>query len=77
MTMMKLLQEYQLELRQSKKDYDNLNKKLKKEKSVYKVEMLREDVEDLRQDIIELQIVINELKQGKKLYQCDSTQFVY
>lgn len=75
--MMKLLQEYQLELRQSKKDYDNLNKKLKKEKSVYKVEMLREDVEDLRQDIIELQIVINELKQGKKLYQCDSTQFVY
>ena len=39
--------------------------------------MLREDVEDFRQDIIELQIVINELKQGKTLYQSDSTQFVY
>ena len=75
--MMKSLNEYQLELRQAKKDYDKLNKKLKKEKGAYKVEMLREDVEDLRQDIIELQIVINELKQGKKLYQCDSTQFVY
>ncbi len=75
--MMKSLNEYQLELRQAKKDYDKLNKKLKKEKSAYKIEMLREDVEDLRQDIIELQIVINELKQGKKLYQCDSTQFVY
>jgi seryl-tRNA synthetase len=77
MTMMKSLNEYQLELQQAKKDYDKLNKKLKKEKSVYKVEMLREDVEDLRQDIIELQIVINELKQGKTLYQSDSTQFVY
>ena len=77
MTTMKSLQEYQLELRQAKKDYDKLNKKLKKEKSAYKVEMLREDVEDLRQDIIELQIIINELKQGKELHQCDSTQFVY
>lgn len=75
--MMKSLNEYQLELRQAKKDYDKLNKKLKKEKSAYKIEMLREDVEDLRQDIIELQIIINELKQGKKFHQCDSTQFVY
>jgi len=75
--MMKTLNEYQQELRQAKKDYDKLCKNLKKEKSSYKIEMLREDVEDMRQDIIELQIIINEMKQGKELHQCDSTQFVY
>jgi hypothetical protein len=74
---MKSLNDYQLELREAKKDYDKLNKKLKKEKNKYKIEMLKEDVEYLRQDIIELQILINEMKQGKKLYHCDSTQFVY
>jgi hypothetical protein len=39
--------------------------------------MLAEDIEDLRQDIIELQILINEIRQGKRLKDCNVDQFVY
>ena len=63
----------QAQLRDAKKTYDKLCKKYKKTRSEY----LLEDIEDLRQDIIELQVLINEMKQGKPLHKCDSSQFVY
>jgi len=67
------IEEYQQQLRQVKKDYEKACKQYKKSKSIF----LREDIEDLRQDMIELQVLINEMKQGKPLHQCDSSQFVY
>lgn len=72
-----ILTDYQSDLKSTKKQYDKLCKQYKQAKSSYQKEILREDIEDLRQTIIELQIAINEVKQGKPLYQCDPSQFVY
>jgi hypothetical protein len=68
---------YEQKLKEAKKNYDKLCKKLKKAKSSYEIECLREDAEDARQDVIELQILVNEQKQNKKLHECDPAQFVY
>lgn len=67
------VEDYQTQLRDAKKTYDKLNKQYKKTRSEY----LLEDIEDLRQDIVELQILINEAKQGKPLHLCDTSKFVY
>ena len=63
----KSIQEYEKDLKDSKKRYDKLNKQLRKCKSDYQYEMMREDLEDCRQDVIELQIIITELRNKKKL----------
>ena len=74
---LKSLHEYEQDLKDTKKSYDKLCKQYKRCVSSYQAEMLAEDIEDLRQDIIELQILINEIRQGKKLKDCDVEQFVY
>lgn len=63
----KSIQEYEKDLKEAKKKYDKLCKQLRKCKSSYQYEMLSEDVEDCRQDVIELQIIITELRNKKKL----------
>jgi len=68
-----MIETYQKELRQVKKEYDKKCKQYK----LHKNPLIREEIEELRQDIIELQVLINELKQGKPLHQCDPTHFVY
>lgn len=77
MKLSKSLSEYQQELRQSKKEYDKLCKKLKKAKSSYQVEILREDIEDMRQDIVELQLIIEDLKQQQEFDDYNSEQLAY
>lgn len=74
---LKSLHEYEQDLKDTKKSYDKLCKQYKRCRSSYQAETLAEDIEDLRQDIIELQILINEIRQGKKLKDCDVEQFVY
>jgi hypothetical protein len=63
----KSIQEYENDLKEEKRRYDKLCKQLRKCKSSYQYEMLSEDVEDCRQDVIELQIIITELRNKKKL----------
>ena len=57
---------YQQELRQVKKEYDKKTKQLKKVKSLYQAEMIREDIEYLLQDKVELELIIKEIKQERK-----------
>lgn len=71
------LQEYEKQLKIAKKKYDKLCKQYKRCKSAYQAEMISEDLEDTRQDVIELQIILNEIRQEKKLHECDPSQFVY
>ena len=61
------LVEYEQDLKTAKKTYDKLCKQYKRCRSSYQAEMLAEDIEDARQDVIELQIIINEIYQSKKL----------
>jgi archaellum component FlaC len=67
MTNFKSIQEYEKDLKDAKKRYDKITKKLRQCKSEYQYEMLVEDLEDCRQDVIELQIIITELLNKKKL----------
>lgn len=67
MNFTKSLVEYEQDLKTAKKTYDKLCKQYKKCRSSYQAEMLAEDIEDARQDVIELQIIINEIYQSKKL----------
>lgn len=69
--------DYLKQLKEAKKEYDKLCKEYKKTKNNSLKEYLREDIEDLRQDIIQIQISMNELKQGKPLHLCDTSQFDY
>lgn len=70
----KSLQEYEQELKQAKKYYDKLCKQYKKCKSSYQAEMIAEDLEDVRQDVIELQFIIDEIRQENKLKKYDQAQ---
>jgi hypothetical protein len=67
MNFTKSLVEYEQDLKTAKKTYDKLCKQYKRCTSSYQAEMLAEDIEDARQDVIELQIIINEIYQSKKL----------
>ena len=62
----KTIKDWEQELKQTKKKYDKLCKQLKKCKSSYHYEILREDVEDCRQDVIELQLYIDDLRKKNK-----------
>jgi hypothetical protein len=73
----KSLQEYEKELKDVKKSYDKLVKQYKRCKSDYQAEIIAEDLEDTRQDLIQLQMIINEIRQKKKLHEYDSAEFVY
>jgi archaellum component FlaC len=67
MTNFKSIQEYEKDLKDAKKRYDKIAKKIKQCKSEYQYEILVEDLEDCRQDVLELQIIITELRNKKKL----------
>lgn len=67
MTNFKSIQEYEKDLKDAKKRHDKITKKLRQCKSEYQYEILVEDLEDCRQDVIELQIIITELRNKKKL----------
>lgn len=63
----KSIQEYEKDLKEAKKRYDKLTKQIKKCKSEYQYEMLCEDLEDAREDVVELQLIIKDLRKQKKL----------
>jgi predicted nucleic acid-binding Zn-ribbon protein len=63
----KSIQEYEKDLKDAKKRYDKMSKQIRKCKSDYQYEMMCEDMEDCRQDIVELQLIIKDLRQQKKL----------
>ncbi len=63
----KSIQEYEKDFKDAKKKYDKLTKQVRRCKSDYQYEMLCEDMEECRQDMIELQIIITELRNKKKL----------
>jgi archaellum component FlaC len=69
--MNKTIQEYEKDLKDVKKKYDKLSKQFRICKSEYQYEILCEDLEDCRQDMIELQIIITELRNKKKLAEID------
>ena len=72
MTNFKSIQEYEKDLKDAKKRYDKITKKLRQCKSEYQYEILVEDLEDCRQDVIELQIIITELRNKKKLAEIEA-----
>lgn len=67
----KTIQEYEKDLKDAKKKYDKLAKQIKRCRSEYQYEIMCEDLEDCRQDVIELQIIITELRNKKKLAEID------
>ncbi|NDG30032.1 hypothetical protein EB118_08125 [bacterium] len=73
----KSLAEYEQDLKSIKKTYTKLSKQYKNCKSAYEAELIAEDLEDYRQDIIELQIIINEIIQNKPLKNCSTSKLVY
>ncbi len=70
--MNKTIQEYEKDLKDSKKKYDKLTKQIRRCKSDYQYDILCEDLEDCRQDIIELQTIIIEFRNKKKLVEIDA-----
>jgi hypothetical protein len=65
------ISEYEKNLKVAKKKYDKLTKQIKRCKSDYQYEMMAEDLEDTRQDIIEIQLIIQDLRNQKKLAEVD------
>jgi len=61
------IQEYEKQLKDAKKKYDKITKQIRKCKSEYQYEMLCEDLEECRQDVLELQMIISDLRKQKKL----------
>ena len=68
----KSIQEYEKDLKDAKKKYDKLSKQIRKCKSEYQYEIMCEDLEDWRQDVIELQLIIKDLRNQKKLAEIDA-----
>lgn len=67
----KSIQEYEKDLKEAKKKYEKLTKQIRKCRSEYQYEIMCEDLEDCRQDVIELQLIIKDLRQQKKLAEVD------
>ena len=65
------ISEYEKNLKVAKKKYDKLAKQIKRCKSDYRYEMMAEDLEDTRQDIIEISLIIQDLRNQKKLAEVD------
>ena len=62
----KTIKDWEKDLKDAKKRYDKLTKQLNKAKSYAHGEMIVEDLEDCRQDIIELELIIQDLRREKK-----------
>ena len=67
----KSIQEYEKELKDAKKKHDKITKQIRKCKSEYQYEMLCEDLEECRQDVLELKMIISDLRTQKKLAEID------
>lgn len=63
----KTLQEYEKELRDAKKKFDKLSKQYKKCTSSYQAELLYDDLSILSEDIVELKLLVKEMRKEKKL----------
>jgi hypothetical protein len=68
----KTLTEYEKELKEAKKRFDKLSKQYKNCRSVYQAEMVYDDLTILNEDIAELQLIVKELRQQKKLAELDA-----
>jgi predicted nucleic acid-binding Zn-ribbon protein len=62
----KNLKELEKELKAEKKRFDKLCKQLRRCTSSFQYENLNEEAEDVRQDIIQLQLIIQDLRRKKK-----------
>jgi hypothetical protein len=67
----KTLIEYEKELKEAKKKFDKLSKQYKKCRSAYQAEMMYDDLTIINEDIAELQMIVKELRQQKKLAEID------
>lgn len=67
----KSIQEYEKDLKESKKKYDKLLKQMKKARSPYQYENFADEAEVLYEDIADLQIRIADLRKQKKLAEID------
>ena len=67
------LREYEKELKEAKKKYDKLTKQYKKCRSAYQAEAIYDDLTILSEDISELQLIVKDLRQQKKLAELDAT----
>ena len=68
----KSIQDYEKELKEGKKKYEKLLKQMKKARSSYQYENLADEAEVLYEDIAELQLIVKELRQQKKLAELDA-----
>jgi predicted nucleic acid-binding Zn-ribbon protein len=66
MESIKNLKELEKELKTEKKRFDKLCKQLRRCTSAFQYETLNEEAEDVRQDIIQLQLLIQDLRREKK-----------
>jgi len=67
MNFTKSIQEYEQDLKESKKKYEKLLKQMKKARSEYHYYNLSDEAEVLYEDIAELQMMITDLRKQKKL----------
>lgn len=65
------IKEYEKELKEAKKKFDKLQKQYKKCRSAYQAEMIYDDLTILSEDIAELQLIVKELRNQKKLAELD------
>ena len=68
----KTLPEYEKDLKEAKKKFDKLSKQYKKCRSAYQAEVMYDDLTILNEDIAELQMIVKELRQQKKLAEIES-----
>jgi predicted nucleic acid-binding Zn-ribbon protein len=68
----KSIQDYEKDLKESKKKYEKLLKQMKKARTEYHYYNLSYEAEVLYEDIAELQMTITDLRKQKKLAEIDA-----
>ena len=68
----KSIQDYEKDLKESKKKYEKLLKQMKKARSDYHYYNLSDEAEVLYEDIADLQMRITDLRKQKKLAEIDA-----
>lgn len=68
----KSLQDYEKDLKEAKKKYEKLLKQMKKARSSYQYENIADEAEVLYEDIMELQLIISDLRKQKKFAELDA-----
>lgn len=62
MEIVQSVKDLEKELKSLKKKYDKLCKQIRKCRTEYQYDVMAEDIEDCRQDILELQLLIQDLR---------------